>query len=136
MHVATAAGPKAVHNACVPHHPVTVRSSQCTTAPAVPPWCQPWANFVKAQRHLLNLAMIESLVDADISPMHIVQRDETLASIARVWPHSCPELVCYIHVEAGSESRPWACMDEQILSVRSAQRLVCDHASRHSSVLF
>ena len=49
-----------------------------------PPWERQWANFVKAQRYLLNLAMLESQSDAELSPMHIVQRDETIASIARV----------------------------------------------------
>jgi hypothetical protein len=49
-----------------------------------PPWDQAWANFVKAQRHLLNLVVVESQAEAEISPMHVVQRDETIASIARV----------------------------------------------------
>jgi hypothetical protein len=75
------AGPKAV---C--HHMNAIEDlspEEVATAPP-PPWDQAWTNFVKAQRHLLNLVVLESQAEAEISPMHVVQRDETIASIARV----------------------------------------------------
>ena len=61
-------------------------------AQAPPPWEREWANFVKAQKHLLSLSILESQADAELSPMHVVQRDETIASIARVRASSCAEL--------------------------------------------
>ena len=76
MHNAQAAPPPADGHRC--------GACLATAAQPPPPWHKQWLNFVKAQRHLLNLAMIESLAEAEIPPMHIVQRDETLASIARV----------------------------------------------------
>lgn len=81
------AGPKAVCQ----HHALAELTQEQAQKEKVscsgntpPPWERQWANFVKAQRHLLNLAMLESQSDAELSPMHIVQRDETIASIARV----------------------------------------------------
>jgi hypothetical protein len=62
------------------------QATDLVSTPPAPPWERQWANYIKAQRHLLNLAMLEAQAEAEISPMHVVQRDETLATIARVRP--------------------------------------------------
>lgn len=57
-------------------------------------WDRPWANFVKAMRHVMNLASLESQAEAELSPMHVMQRDETLASIAWVCAMCCALCTC------------------------------------------
>jgi hypothetical protein len=43
-----------------------------------------WRNFKKARRHLSRVATLDPEEEAEVRPMHIVQKDETLSSIARV----------------------------------------------------
>ena len=79
------AGPKAVCQYQAEALPAEASDSR--RMPPAPPanvWDRPWVNFMKAQRHFLNLAALEAQAEADFSPMHVMQRDETIASIARV----------------------------------------------------
>lgn len=45
-----------------------------------------WHNFKIARRHIGRLQALEAQADAEVNPMHVVQKDETLASIAKVTP--------------------------------------------------
>lgn len=45
-----------------------------------------WHNFAIAMRHVARLQALEAQADVGVSPMHVAQKDETLASIARVRP--------------------------------------------------
>lgn len=47
-----------------------------------------WHNFTIALRHVVRLQTLEAQADVGVSPMHVVQKDETVASIARV-RHFC-----------------------------------------------
>jgi hypothetical protein len=57
-----------------------------------------WHNFKIARRHIGRLQTLEAQADADVNPMHVVQKDETLASIAKVLQCSeasaCPTSLC------------------------------------------
>lgn len=44
-----------------------------------------WLNFKAASRHLVRILNFEAQTEAELNPMHVVQSDETLSSIARVW---------------------------------------------------
>lgn len=43
-----------------------------------------WHNFTIAMRHVARLQALDAQADVGVSPMHVAQKDETLASIARV----------------------------------------------------
>jgi hypothetical protein len=43
-----------------------------------------WHNFTIAMRHVVRLQALDAQADVGVSPMHVAQKDETLASIARV----------------------------------------------------
>lgn len=47
-----------------------------------------WHNFTIAMRHVARLQALDAQADLGVSPMHVAQKDETLASIARVCPVS------------------------------------------------
>lgn len=51
-----------------------------------------WHNFTIALRHVVRLQTLEAQSDVGVSPMHIAQRDETLASIARACQVTVQEL--------------------------------------------
>lgn len=42
-----------------------------------------WLNFKVASRHLVRISNFEAQTEAELNPMHVVQTDETLSSIAR-----------------------------------------------------
>lgn len=42
-----------------------------------------WLNFKVASRHLVRVSNFEAQTEAELNPMHVVQNDETLSSIAR-----------------------------------------------------
>eukprot|EP00892_Ulva_mutabilis_P008384 jgi/Ulvmu1/5918/UM026_0040.1 len=42
-----------------------------------------WLNFKVASRHLVRVTNFEAQTEAELNPMHVVQNDETLSSIAR-----------------------------------------------------
>lgn len=42
-----------------------------------------WLNFKVASRHLVRISNFEAQTEAELNPMHVVQNDETLSSIAR-----------------------------------------------------
>lgn len=51
-----------------------------------------WLNFKVARRHLVRVSNFEAQTEAELNPMHVVQNDETLSSIARarfLWSMSC-----------------------------------------------
>lgn len=43
-----------------------------------------WLNFKVASRHVVRVSNFEAQAEAELNPMHVVQNEETLSSIARV----------------------------------------------------
>lgn len=80
-------GPKAVLQHEDAEAAAAVAASQGGGAGAAPreaPWDLAWANFARARRHLRRIAELEAAAEAGLNPMHVVQREETIASIASV----------------------------------------------------
>lgn len=52
-------------------------------------------NFKVAMRHVVRVKNFHAQTEADLRPMHVVQNDETLSSIARARSlQSCHALLC------------------------------------------